>query len=116
MFTPRALMISLVLMSGTIFCHAVPVDAGLFTTYTNDNAKTTLYWVVCGSIPPGSGCYGSGQAGPFGEIRSIHEGSKLYNNFKGPITRHLYVIGKACDGGPNGVVLFDHKTVHTIVA
>jgi hypothetical protein len=66
-------MISLVLMSGSIFCHAVPVDAGLFTTYTNDNAKTTLYWIVCGSIPPGSGCYSFGQVGPFGEIGAARD-------------------------------------------
>jgi hypothetical protein len=71
MLMRRALMISLVLMSGSIFCHAVPVDAGLFTTYTNDNAKTTLYWIVCGSIPPGSGCYSFGQVGPFGENLAI---------------------------------------------
>src|SRR6266436_960855 len=58
MFTPRALMTSLLLLSGSIFCQAVKVDSGLFTTYANDNAKTTLYWVVCGSIQPGEGCYG----------------------------------------------------------
>jgi hypothetical protein len=113
MFTRRTLMIFLV-MSGSIFCHAVPVDAGLFTTYTNDNAKTTLYWVVCGTIPPGSGCYGSGQVGPFGEIGSIVEGSKLYNNVKGTITRHLYVIDKRYGPGQNGVALYDYKRVDTI--
>ncbi len=115
MFTPRALMISLLLLAGSIFCHAVPVDAGLFTTYTNDNAKTTLYWVVCGSIPPGSGCYGSGQLGPFGEMGSIVEGSKVYNNLKGSITRHLYVIDKRYGQGQNGVALYDYKRVDTIV-
>ena len=73
MLMRRALMISLVLMSGSIFCHAVPVDAGLFTTYTNDNAKTTLYWIVCGSIPPGSGCFSFGQVGPFGEIGAARD-------------------------------------------
>ena len=98
MFTRRALMTSLLLLNGSIFCHAVKVDSGLFATYTTDNAKATLYWVVCGSIPPGSGCYGSGQVGPFGEIGSIVEGSKLYNNVKGTITRHLYVIDKAYGG------------------
>jgi hypothetical protein len=113
MFTRRALMIFLA-MSGSIFCHAVPIDAGLFTTYTNDNAKTTLYWVVCGTIPPGSGCYGSGQVGPFGEIGSIAEGSKVYNNLKGTITRHLYVIDKRYGPGQNGVALYDYKRVDTI--
>jgi hypothetical protein len=115
MFTPRALMISLLLLSGSIFCHAVPVDSGLFTTYTNDNAKTTLYWVVCGSIPPGFGCYSSGQVGPFGKIGSIAEGRKVYNNAKGTITRHLYVIDQAYGPGQNGVALYDYKRVDTIV-
>jgi hypothetical protein len=115
MLMRRALMISLVLMTGSIFCHAVPVDAGLFTTYTNDNAKTTLYWIVCGTIPPGSGCYSFGQVGPFGEIGSIVEGSKLYNNAKGTITRHLYVVDKAYGSGHNGVALYDYKRVDTIV-
>jgi hypothetical protein len=115
MFTPRALMISLLLLAGSIFCHAVPVDAGLFTTYTHDNAKTMLYWVVCGSIPPGEGCYGSGQVGPFGEMGSIVEGTKVYNNVKGTITRHLYVIDQAYGAGQNGVALYDYKRVDTIV-
>jgi hypothetical protein len=107
-------MISLLLLSGSIFCHAVPIDAGLFTTYTNDNAKTTLYWTVCGSIPPGEGCYSFGQLGPFGEIGSIVEGSKVYNNAKGTITRHLYVIDQAYGAGQNGVALYDYKRVDTI--
>ncbi len=115
MFTRPALMTSLLLLSGSIFCHAVPIDSGLFTTYTSDNGKTTLYWVVCGSIPPGSGCYGSGQVGPFRKIGSIVEGNKLYNNTIGTITRHLYVIDQAYGSGQNGVALYDYKRVDTIV-
>src|SRR5689334_11401878 len=103
MFAPRTLMISLLLLSGSIFCHASAIDAGLFTTYTNDTAKTTLYWTVCGSIPPGSGCYGFGQLGPFGEIGSIVEGSKIYSNGGNTITRHLYVIDQAFGSGQTGV-------------
>jgi len=114
MFTRRALMISLLLLIGRIFCHAAAIDSGLFTTYTNDNAKTTLYWVVCGSIPPGEGCYGSGQLGPFGKMGPIVEGSKVYNNAKGTITRHLYVIDQAYGPGQNGVALYDYKRVDTI--
>jgi hypothetical protein len=114
MFTRRALIIPLLLLSGSIFCHAVPIDAGLFTTYTNDNAKTTLYWVVCGSVQGSSGCYGSGQLGPFGKIGSIVEGSKAYNNVKGTITRHLYVIDQEYGSGKDGVALYDYKRVDTI--
>ena len=114
MSTRQVLMISLLLLSGSIFCHAVKVDSGLFTTYTNNNAKTTLYWSVCGSIPPGSGCYSSGQLGPFGEIGSIVEGSKVYNNANGTITRHFYVIDQAYGSGQNGVALYDYTRVDTI--
>lgn len=115
MCTRRPLMIALLLLAGSIFCHALPIDSALFTTYTNDNAKTTLYWLVCGSIPPGTGCYSFGQLGPFGEIGSIVEGSKAYNNAKGTITRHLYVIDQAYGSAQNGVALYDYKRVDTIV-
>ncbi|MGA2964856.1 MAG: hypothetical protein ABSD64_01505 [Terriglobales bacterium] len=115
MFKRWPLLISLLLLSGSIFCHAVPIDAGLFTTYSNDDAKTTLYWTVCGSIPPGEGCYGFGQLGPFGQIGSIVEGSKVYNNAKGTITRHLYVIDQAYGSGKDGVALYDYKRVDSIV-
>ncbi len=108
-------MISMFLLSGNIFCRAAKIDSGLFTTYENNDAKTTLYWMVCGSIPPGSGCYSSGQVGPFGEMGSIAEGSKVYNNAKGTITRHLYVIDQAYGSGRNGVALYDYKRVDTIV-
>jgi hypothetical protein len=114
MFMRRALMTSLLLLSGGVLCHATQIDSGLYTTYTNDNAKTMLYWSVCGSIGTGSGCYASGQLGPFGEIGSIVEGTKSYNNSTGTITRHLYVIDKAYGSGKNGVALYDYKRVDTI--
>jgi len=103
------------LLSGSVFCYAAAIDSGLFTTYTTNNSKTTLYWVVCGSIPPAIGCYTSGQLGTFGEIGSIVEGTKSYNNTTGTITRHLYVIDQAIGSGQNKVVLNDYKRVDTIV-
>jgi len=114
MFVRRSLLISFVCLGFSIFCHAAQIDSGLFTTYTNDNAKTTLYWTVCGSIPPGSGCYGGGSAGPFGNIGSIVEGGKSYNNTLGTVTRHLYVIDKAYGSSQNGVAVYDYKRVDTI--
>jgi hypothetical protein len=108
-------MLLLVLLTGSIFCHAAPIDSGLFTTYTTDDAKTTLYWIVCGSIPPGTGCYNFGQLGPFGEIGSIVEGGKVYNKAKGTVTRHLYVVDQAYGSGQNGVAVYDYKRVDTIV-
>ena len=115
MVARRHLVMFLWLLSGSILCHAAKVDSDLFTTYTNDDAKTTLYWVVCGSIPPGTGCYSLGQLGPFGKIGSIVEGAKVYNNRKGTITRHLYVIDQAYGAGQTGVALYDYKRVDTIV-
>ncbi len=61
MFVRRLMMISFFLLIGSTFCWAGTIDSGLFTTYTTDAAKTTLYWVVCGSIGKGDGCYGAGQ-------------------------------------------------------
>ncbi len=110
----RVLVTSLLLLSASLFCYAVPIDSGLFTTYTTDNAKTTLHWSICGSISTGSGCYSSGQMGPFGKIGSVVEGSKAYNNVKGTITRHIYVIDQEYGSGQNGIALYDYQRVDTI--
>lgn len=115
MCSRRSVVSWLLLLSGSVFCHAAPIDSGLFTTYTTDNAKTTLYWVVCGSIPPSEGCYSAGQLGPFAKIGSIVEGNKSYNKTTGAIMRHVYVIEQASGSGQNEVALHDYKRVDTIV-
>src|SRR5690242_15907434 len=92
MFLRRTVLALLPLLWGSLFCAAATIDSGLYTTYTTDNAKTTLYWTVCGSIGTGTGCYSSGAVTPFGEIGSIIEGNKTYNISAGTVTRFLYVV------------------------
>lgn len=110
----RTLITSLLLLCGNIFCNAAQIDSGLFTTYTNNDAKTTLFWIVCGSIPPGEGCYSSGQLGPFGKIGSIVENGKNYNLTAGTVSRLVYIIDQAYGPTGTGVALYVYKRVDTI--
>jgi len=116
MLTRQAFLPSLLVLCGSIFCHAATIDSGLFTTYTTDNAKTTLYWTVCGSIGTGSGCYSSGSVTPFGRIGSIIEGSKSYNITAGTVTRFLYVIDQEYGPANDGVAVYAYKRVDTITS
>jgi hypothetical protein len=116
MFVRRLMMSSLLLLIGSTFCWAGTIDSGLFTTYTTDNAKTTLYWAVCGSIGKSEGCYGAGQLGPFGQIGSIVEGAKVIDIREGTVTRFLYVVDQAYGSGQNGVALYAYKRIDTIAS
>jgi hypothetical protein len=116
MFNRQALLLSFLFLFGSLFCHAATIDSGLFTTYTTNNGKSTLYWTVCGSIGTGSGCYGSGSLGPFGQIGSVVEGSKSYNVSAGTVTRFLYVIDQAHGSDLDGVELYAYKRVDTITS
>ena len=115
MFVRRLMMTSLLLLIGSTFCWAARMDSGLFTTYTTA-AKTTLYWVVCGSIGSGDGCYSAGQLGPFGQIGSIIEGSRVYDVREGTVTRFLYVVDQAYGSGQNGVALYVYPRIDTIAS
>jgi hypothetical protein len=116
MFTRQAVLACFLLLTGSTFCHAATIDSGLFTTYTTDNAKTTLYWAVCGSIGTGTGCYGAGSVGPFAQMGAIVEGSKTYDLAKGTVTRFLYVIDQAYGSSRDGVALYAYKRVDTITS
>ena len=98
-----------------MFCCAGTIDSGLYTTYETNDAKSTLYWSVCGSIGSGSGCYSSGQLGPFGRIGSMSESSKVYDIAQGTVTRYLYVIDQEYGSGQNAVALYAYKRVDAIV-
>ena len=43
-----------------------------FTTY--NISPTAISWITCGSTPQSSGCFGSGQFGPFGRVCAVLEG------------------------------------------
>jgi hypothetical protein len=114
-FSRHIVVTVFVLLVSCGLCHAAQPDSGLFTTYNADSAKTALYWTTCGSIAPGSGCYASGQFGPFGQIGSVVEGSRTYNKAKGTVTRHIYIVDQASGSGQDEVVFYDYKRVDTIV-
>ena len=106
----------LFLFVGGTFCLASTLDSGLFTTYTTDTGKTTLNWVVCGSIGSGSDCYSFGTLGPFVQIGSILETARVYDVREGTVTRSLYVIDQAFGSSQNGVALYVYQRVDTIAA
>ena len=116
MFVRRLMTTWFLLLIGGTFCWAGTIDSGLFTTYTTDTAKTTLYWVVCGSIGKGDGCYGAGQLGPFGQIGSIVESAKVIDIREGTVTRFLYVVDQAYGSGQNGVALYVYQRIDTIAS
>jgi len=112
MFVRRPMMTAFLLLMAGTFCWAGTIDSGLFTTYTS--TSTTLSWVVCGSVGGGSGCYGAGQLGPFGQIGSIIESAKVIDIREGTVTRFLYVVDQAYGSGQNGVALYVYRRVDTI--
>jgi hypothetical protein len=116
MVNRRVLITLFLLLIGGTSCWAGTIDSGLFTTYTIDTAKTTLSWVVCGSISGGSGCYGSGQLGPFGHVGSIVESARIYDVHEGTVTRYLYVVDQEYGSGENGVALYVYERVDTIAS
>lgn len=103
----------LLLLASCICCCASAIDAGLYTTYTA-YGQSTLSWVVCGSLRGGEGCYSSGELGPFGQIGSIIESAKVYDNREGTVTRELYVVDQAYGSGQNDVELYVYLRVDTI--
>lgn len=114
MFLRRVVLALFALTIGSVLCHAATIDAGLFTTYTTNDAKTTLDWTVCGSIGTGSGCYDSGGLGPFNKIGSVIEGNKSYDLTTGTVTRFFYVIDQAYGSSLDGVALYAYKRTDTI--
>jgi hypothetical protein len=107
------MMTSFLLLIGSTFCWAGTIDSGLFTTYSG---KTTLDWVVCGSIGKSSGCYGAGQLGPFGQIGSVVESAKVIDIREGTVTRFLYVVDQDYGSSQNGVALYVYLRVDTIAS
>ncbi len=116
MLMRRALLVSLLILHGSIG-YAATIDAGLYTYYTiPDKAGNQLNWEVCGSVGTTSGCYGAGTLSPFGKIGSIIEGKKSYSVSKGTVTRYLYVMDGEYGSGQDGVAVYAYKRVDTITA
>jgi hypothetical protein len=116
MFMRSATLTSLLLLCGSIVGHAATIDSGLYTTYQTYNNGASVDWVVCGSVADSSGCYDSGELGPFGKIGSMVEGSKHYNLSEGTVTRYLYLVDQEYGSAENGVALYAYKRVDTITS
>ncbi len=84
-------------------------DSYNFTTY--NISPTAISWITCGSTPESSGCFGSGQFGPFGRVCAVLEG-KLETH-GGTARQPVYVMDS--DVGNAGKVALDvyRKTVVT---
>src|SRR5262249_52528611 len=100
---PASLRLAAVLVfafvSAALPLHAA-LDSTLYTNYSLAPGRTRVDWVVCGSLPFTSGCYGSGTLGPFGKIGGMLEGYPAFNLSKGTVTRFIYVLDVA--GGLHG--------------
>ena len=109
----RVLAVCGILLLGVaVPLSAKPIDSTLFTTYTT--APSRVDFVVCGSLPGSSGCYGSGSLGPFGRVGAMIEGNPAQNARKGTVTRYIYVVDVAAGSGANQVALYVYKKVDTI--
>jgi hypothetical protein len=93
---------------------AAPIDATLYTTYSIDTAHTNVTWVVCGSLPGSSGCYGAGSIGPFGKVGALLEGNPKTDLVANTVTRAIYVVDIASGTNQNEVVLDVYTKVDTI--
>lgn len=89
------------------------VDSSVYTSYTAYGADTSILWLVCGSIQSITGCFGSGTLGPFGKIGAMIEGSPSTNGATGAVTRNIYVLDEATNGG-TGVTLYVYKKTDVI--
>ncbi len=90
------------------------IDAALYTKYNTDIAHTTVNWVVCGSLPGSSGCYGSGSLAPFGQIGALLEGEPKTDRIANTVTRAIYVLDYKSGPNQNEVVLYVYTKVDTI--
>jgi len=108
-----ALSVISLLLVGNTPLHASAIDSTLFTTYTL-LGNTSMNWVVCGSLPGTSGCYGAGTLGPFGRIGAMIEGNPSQNLTAGTVTRYIYVLDVGYGSGANEVALYVYKKVDVI--
>ncbi|GFZ87014.1 hypothetical protein [Dyella caseinilytica] len=90
-------------------------DSGLYTTYSFDAGYTNAYLSICGSTEESEGCYGGATLGPFGQAGALIEGHPSIDTTTGTVTRHIYVIDEAANGG-TGVALYDYIKTDTVSA
>ena len=109
-----AVSVLLLILSGSAPLHASAIDSTLFTTYTLEGGGTYIDFLVCGSLPGTSGCYGSGMLGLFGKVGVMIEGNPISNVKAGRVTRYIYIVDVAYGSSGNEVALYIYKKVDTI--
>jgi hypothetical protein len=87
-------------------------DANLFISYFFGFNFQDVAWVVCGSTQQTSGCFDSGNLGPFGKVGAMIEGDPAVSG--NTVTRGIFVVD--CNGSGNGVELYGYKRVDTITS
>jgi YD repeat-containing protein len=93
---------------------AAPIDSTLYTNYFLDTDHTLATWIVCGSLPKTSGCYGSGILGPFGKVGALIEGYPTTDQSTSTVTRYIYVVDVAAGTNQNAVTLYVYKKTDVI--
>jgi len=87
---------------------AAPPDSTLYTNYFG--TTTSIDWIVCGSTQQSSGCYASGDLGPFVAIGAMLEG--IPSVASDVVTRAIYIV----DSGANPVKLYVYSKTDTVSA
>ena len=95
---------------------AAPIDATLYTKYSIDRPHANVTWSVCGFLPGSSGCYGSGNLGPFGKVGGLLEGEPRTDRIANTVTRAIYVLDVGSGPNQNEVVLYVYTRVDTITS
>lgn len=93
-----------------VFVVNPPPDNSLLTTYSFDNAYSSAYFSVCGSLPGSEGCYGGGTLGPFGHAGALIEGNEVVRGTI--VTRDIYVVDDKAGG--TTVKLYVYRKTDTI--
>ncbi len=108
-----AVLGAMVLVNTAVPMHAAAIDSTLYTSYSF-NFNGTVQWVVCGSLPGSSGCYGVGNIGPFGKVGALLEGNSNTNMVTNTVTRTVYILDTAAGTGANEVALYVYKEMELI--
>jgi hypothetical protein len=87
-------------------------DANLFISYFFGSNFQDVAWVVCGSTQQSSGCFDSGNLGPFGKVGAMIEGDPAVSG--NTVTRGIFLVD--CNSSGNGVELYGYKRVDTITS
>jgi len=102
--------VSLAVVAGSAPAFAKKLlDATLFTTYSGGGAS--ISYVVCGSLPQSSGCYGSGSLSSFEQACAVLEGKEKQKN--NVITRAIYVLDKRTSASA-AITLYVYTRTDTI--